>query len=169
MRLENRNGMPRRITTLLIAVIIPITLIFTGCGKQLTEREYYDGLYANFKEYAAALEEIETVQADVTSSQEIMLEQTKATEVCKKAEKVLEKFQKMNPPGKFSEKHKTLIAAVELEKKFVRASEKVLTAKTPFEFEQYSSEATMIFAGVPENRQFVAVLDDLLSEVKGAL
>lgn len=158
--------MLKRITALLIMVIIPITLIFTGCGKRLTEEEYHDELYTDFKEYAAVLNEIETIQANVTSSQEIMLEQTKATEVCEKAEKALEKFEKMNPPDGFTEKHKTLLKAVELEKKFVNASEKVLTARTPFELEEYATEAAMIFAGTPEDQQFAAVLSDLLLDLK---
>lgn len=160
--------MTKRITALLIAVAVPMALLFTGCGKQLTEREYYDDLYAYFNEYVEALNEIETVRANVTSSQEIMLEQTKASEICEKAEKALDKFEKMNPPDGFAEKHKTLLAAVELEKKFVSASEKVLTAKTPFELDKFSGEAAMIFAGVPEDRQFAPVLAGLLSDLKAA-
>lgn len=156
----------KRITALTVAVMLPIMLIFTGCGKRLTEQEYADGLYAVFKEYLVALEEIENVRSDVSSSQEIMLEQTKATEICQNAEKVLKKFDKMNPPEKFSDKHKTLLAAVEYEKEFVRASQKVLTARTPFEYEQYSIEAAMVFAGVPEEQQFGAVLTDIILEIK---
>lgn len=159
-------ALTKRFIALLIAALIPITLIFTGCGKRLTASEYYDELYADLKEYAAALIEIENVQVDVTSSQEKMLEQTKATEICENAEKVLEKFDEINPPEQFAEKHKAFLSAVELEKKFVRASEKVLTARTPFELEQYSNEAAAVFAGVPEERQFAAVLSDLLSDVK---
>ena len=161
--------MNKRVTALLIAFILPIMLMITGCGKQLTEQEYYDGLYANFKEYVSALEEIETVRADASSSQEKMLEQTKATEICQKAEKALEKFDKMTPPDRFAENHKTLLAAVEYEKEFVKASQKVLTARTPFEYEEYSTEAVMVFAGVPEEQQFAAVLAALLSEVEGTL
>ena len=161
--------MTKRIAALLVAVLFPITLIFTGCGKQLTEQEYFDGLYANFKEYLAAMEEIETVQTDVSSSQEIMLEQTKATEICKKAEQALDKFNKLNPPDSFADKHKTLLSAVELEKEFVRAAQKVLTARTPAEYEQYSLEASMVFADIPVEQQFAAVFAELLLEVQSAV
>ena len=160
--------MTKRFTALLIAVLLPITLIFTGCGTRLTEQEYYDELYAGFKEYAEALEEIETVQADVGSSQEKMLELTKAAEICEKAEIALEKFNKINPPAGFAEKHKTLLTAVGYEKEFVKASRKVLAARTPFEYEEYSIEAAMIFADVPEEQQLIAVMSSLLSEVKAA-
>lgn len=161
--------MTKRIAALLVAVLLPITLIFTGCGKRLTEQEYSDELYVNFKEYLAALQEIETIQADVSSSQEIMLEQTKATEICQNAENVLKKFDKMNPPQRFADKHKTLLTAVEYEKKFVRAAQKVLTARTPSELEQYSTETAMVFAGVPEEQQFAAVFLELFREVQSAL
>ena len=160
--------MTKRVTVLLAALLLPITLIFTGCGARLTEQEYFDGLYANFKEYLAAMEEIGNVQTDVSSSQEIMLEQTKATEVCKKAEKALEKFNKLNPPSQFDDKHKKLLTAVELEKDFVRAAQKVLTARTPAEYEQYSIEASMVFADVPAEQQFAAVFAELLLEVRAA-
>lgn len=158
----------KRVIALLIALVLPITFIFSGCGKRLTEQEYYDGLYANFKEYAAALDEIENVRAYVSSSQEKMLELTKAAEICEKAEKALQKFDKINPPRGFDEKHKTLLAAVEYEKEFVNASRKVLAARTPFEYEEYSIEAAKVFAGVPEEQQLIAVMSSLLPEVKAA-
>lgn len=161
--------MTKRINALLVAVLLPITLIFTGCGKRLTEQEYFDQLYANFKEYLAAMEEIDTVQTDVSSSQEIMLEQTKATSICKKAEQALNKFDKMKPPERFDDRHKTLLSSVELEKEFVRAAQKVLTARTPSEYEQYSVEASMVFADVPVEQQFTAVFAELLLEVQSAV
>lgn len=161
--------MTKRITALLVAVLLPITLLFTGCGTRLTEQEYYDELYAGFKEYAEALGEIETVQADVGSSQEKMLELTKAAEICEKAETALEKFNKINPPDSFAEKHKKLLTAVGYEKEFVKASRKVLAARTPFEYEEYSIEAAMVFADVPEEQQFAAVFLELFLEVQSAL
>ena len=161
--------MTKRFSALIIAVLFPITLLFSGCGKRLTEQEYYDELYAGFKEYAEALDEIETVRADASSSQEKMLELTKAAEICEKAEKALEKFDKINPPRSFDEKQKTLLTAVEYEKEFVKASRKVLAARTPFEYEEYSIEAAMVFAGVPEEQQFAAVFLELFLEVQSAV
>lgn len=73
--------MTKRIVSLLIAIVLPITLLFTGCRKQLTEEEYLGQVKEAYEEYAAALEEFESVRADVGSSQEIMEEQTKATEI----------------------------------------------------------------------------------------
>lgn len=156
----------KRVVALIIAVIIPAVLVFTGCAKErLSEKEYSDVLSDSFKEYAAALEEMETVQADVSSSQEKMLEQTKATEICENAEEILERFATLKPPKSFSEKHKELVAAAELELKYVRAVKKVLTARTPFEREQYINEAALVFSGVPESQQLPAVLFEIVAEV----
>ncbi len=155
--------MTKRITALLIAIVVPITLIFSGCG-QLSEAEYRERLNEGFEEYAAAVGEFETVRTDVGSSQEIMLEQTKATEICRRVEKALGAFSKMKPPERFSEKHKELLAAAELEKKFFEAQRKVLSARTPDELMQYSGEADAILNGVPAEKQFPVVIKKLLEE-----
>ena len=144
-----------------------LALMLCGCGR-LSRTEYYEQLTACFEEYSAALEEFDTVRADVTSSQEIMLEQTKATEICERAEKALDGFTKMNPPEEFAKKHEELLAAVELERKFVTATKKVLTARTPDELSKYGSEAETIFNGIPEEKQFAAVYGELSMEVKSA-
>lgn len=160
--------MYKRIIAFLLAVIIPAALFFTGCGSKnrLSEKEYSDALYENFKEYAAVLEEMETVQADVSSSQEKMLEQTKATEICEKAEEILGRFRKLNPPERFIEKHKALVSAAELELKYVRAAKTVLTARTPAERDQYINEAALVFSGVPESQQLPAVLSEIVAEAR---
>lgn len=156
--------MTKRIIALLLAVIIPAALIFTGCGSRLSESEYRDALWENFKEYAAALEEFEAVQADVSSSQEKMLEQTKATEICEEAEEILERFKKLNPPKSLSEKHKELVSAAELELKYIRVLKTVLSARTPAEREEYINEAAQVFSGVPEEKQLPAVLSGIVAE-----
>lgn len=155
--------MKKRILAL-FALIIPLTLMLCGCGR-LSVKEYYEELNAGFEEYASALIEFENVNIDVKSSQEIMLEQTKATEICDRAEKALDRFAKMNPPEEFSEKHEELLVSVELERKFVNATRKVLTATTPDEMLIYSSEADAVLNGVPADKQFPAVIKRLLEEV----
>ena len=158
----------RRFTVVIAAIILPLALILSGCAARLSASEYSEELYAAFKEYAAALTEIERVQADVTSSQDVMIEQTKATEICQNAEAALKKFKKLKPPKQFAEKHEAHLEAVELEKRFVAASEKVLTARTPEELDQYGTEASMIFAGVPEEEQLAAQLVALITEARAA-
>lgn len=154
--------MTKRVVSLMIAVMLPITLLFTGCRKRLSEEEYLGQVKAAYEEYAAALEEFESVRADVSASQEIMEEHTKAVEICDRAEDALDRFSKMNPPDSYSERHKEVLAAVEIEKDFIEAQRKVLSARTPDELSTYISEYEAIFSGVPEERQLPAVIRELL-------
>lgn len=161
----------KRIAVLILTVLLPIMLIVTGCGqkKELTTQEYYDQLYDNFKQYIADLQEIDGIQTSVSTVNELQDQLQKATEICEKAEKTLDNFIKMAPPSRFADKHKTLVSAVELEKKFVKAAQKIFTAKTADELEQYKNEAESIFADVPNEQQFTGVLAKLLPEVKAAV
>lgn len=162
--------MTKRITALLIAVIIPFTVIFTGCGsKQLTTKEYYDELYATFKEYVADLKEVSTMQAKATTLAEVQSQLGKAKDICGKAGKTLDKFVKMKPPSQFADKHKKLLSAVDLEKKFVNTVEKAFSSKSADELAKYTKEAEAVFDNIPSEQQFAAVFKDLLLEVKGAL
>lgn len=153
--------MTKRVVSLILAVILPITL-FTGCKKRLSEEEYLGQVKAAYEEYAAALEEFESVRADVSASQEIMEEHTKAVEICDRAETTLKKFAKLYPPEELSEQHEELIDAAELEQKFIYAQRKVLSARTPDELSTYISEYEAVFSGVPEERQLPAVIRELL-------
>lgn len=161
--------MTKRITALLIAVIIPFTVLFTGCSsKQLTPKEYYDELYATFKEYAADLKEVSAMQAKATTLAEVQAQLGKAKEICGKAGKTLDKFGKMKPPSQFADKHKKLLSAVDLEKKFINAAEKVFNSKSIDELAKYTKEAEAVFDNVPSDQQFAAVFMNLLLEVKAA-
>ena len=162
--------MTKRIAALLIAVIIPITLIFTGCGStQLTTQEYYDQLYADFKEYVADLKEVSEIQTSAPSVSTLQSQKEKAEEICEKAEKTLDKFTKMNPPSQFADKHKKLVSAVELEKKFVKATAKIFTAGSESELLEYTNEAEKIFDGISEEQQFATIFMELFLEVKSEL
>ncbi len=161
--------MTKRIIALLIAVIIPAAMIFTGCSsKQLTTQEYYDQLYANFKEYAAELKEITTIQTNVKTIDDVQKMLNKANDTCGKADAVLDKFSKMNPPSQFADKHKKLLSAIETEKKFISTVKKIFTSKSLSELSQYTNEAQSVFNGIPEKQQFAAVFMDLILEAKAA-
>lgn len=162
--------MTKRITVLFAAVLLPILLIVTGCGaaKELTVQEYYDRLYDNFKQYVSDLQEIGEIETSVSSVDDLKDKLQRAREICEKADKTLDNFVNMAPPSHFAEKHKTLVSAVRLEKEFVKAAEKIFTASSADELEQYKTEAEAIFHNVPEEQQFAGVFADLILEVKAA-
>lgn len=160
--------MTKRIASLLAATLIPIALIFTGCGKRLTEREYFDELYATFKQYSSDMRNIGSLQTNVSVS-ELKGQLDRAKELCKTAEKTLDGFMKMNPPSQFDDKHKKLTSAVKLEKDFLKATEKIFTATSEEELSKYTKEAEAVFDGIPEEQQFAAVFLELFLEVKDAV
>lgn len=153
------------------AVFLAAMMIFAlgGCGKALSEREYFDALSAGFDEYIAALNEMETIRADVTSSQEIMEEHTKATEICERARAALKKLSSPKPPAKFAAQHKKLLTALEMEREYVDAVHKVLTARTPDEMYDYTGEVQNVLMKLPEDKQLGAVYKELITEVKNSL
>lgn len=163
--------MTKRVTVLLAAVLIPIMLLVTGCGKnnELSMQEYYDRLRGDFKQYIDDLKEVGDLQTSVDSVDDLKAQQQKAKELCEKAEKTLDDVIKMTPPSHFAEKHKTLVSAAELEKRFLQATEKVFTATTSDELEKYLNETEAVFKNVPMERQFAGVITDLLLEVKEKL
>lgn len=159
----------KRVAVLLIAVLLPITLIFSGCGKELTAQEYSDQLVSAFKQYAADLSEINTIQSGAGTVSELQDQQKKAKEICEKAEKTLNEFKKMKPPSQFADKHKKLISAVELEKDFLKATAKLFTASSAEEISSYTEDIEAVFSGTPEEQQFGAVFMDLFRDVQNAL
>ena len=145
--------MTKRITALLVAVLLPITLIFTGCGsKELTLQEYRDQLYDNFTQYLETLREISSVQADVSTVEELRERQKEAGQLCRNAGMILNLYKEMTPPSQFADKHKKLMTAVELEKGFIQTVEKLFNASSADELSKYKKEAETYFNGTPEKQ-----------------
>lgn len=162
--------MTKRITALLIAVLLPITFIFTGCGsKELTLQEYKDQLYDDFTQYLSSLEEINDVKTDVSTLAELQEQKSKAVSLCRKAKTILSLYTAMTPPAQFADKHKKLNAAVELEKGFVQSVEDIFNSTSADELSKNTKKSEAYFDGTPEEQQFGAVFMELFLDVNSAL
>ncbi len=161
--------MTKQVTALLIAVILPITLLFSGCGsKQLTEQEYFDELSACYKEYSAAFKELSPIieaAKDVASAKS---NSSKAKEICGRVDKALSKFEKLNPPSQFSAQHKKLVASIANERKFVKAAENLFTADT-LDGLLSATQELQATQNVPEDQQFLSIFLQHIKDVKSAL
>lgn len=157
--------MTKRIISLLIALVIPMALMLSGCksSKPLTKEEYLDALTADYKEYSAAAKELTAIDSDTFTEQAVKARQEKAKDVCGKMEKALDKFGDINPPADYSKKHKTLLTAVEQEKKFVNASEKPLTSTNFDDINSAKNELVTIY-NLPTEQ---TVRDDFLGSYQG--
>lgn len=161
--------MTKRIVSLIIALVIPVAFMLSGCkvGKPLTEQEYLDTLVADIKEYSAVAKELGGIDSVTFTDQAVKARQDKAKDVCGKMEKALDKFADINPPQNYSEKHKNLLTAVENERKFVKASEKLLTSTDIADIEAAKNELTTIY-NLPTEQTFASVGLALVRDLKAA-
>lgn len=162
--------MTKRILALIIAVIIPAALIFTGCGskKQLTPQEYYDGLLDAYKDYSAAIKELSPILSTATSLDEVKKNSASAKEICKRADKALLKIKDLEPPSKYSDQHKKLLKAVDNERDFVKAAEKLLTANSLDDLMSASNELEAI-DNIQQDQQFAGVFLQLIKDLTNDL
>lgn len=162
--------MTKRIVSLFIALVIPMAFMFTGCkggGKPLTIQEYLDTLTADVKDYTAAAKELSAIDSTTFTDQAVKARHDKAKDVCGKMSKALDKFADITPPQDYSEKHKTLLKAVEEERKFVKATEKLLTSTDIADVEAAKNELETIY-NLPTEQNFAAVALDIIKELKAA-
>lgn len=160
--------MTKRIATLLIAVILPITLVFTGCGSDKpTVTEYRDELRDNLKAYTEPIKELSQLADESDTVEKVQANQSKAKEACEEAGKVLDNFEKITPPDQFADKHKNLISTIDSERKFLKASEKLFAAKTSDDIESANKELAAV-QNIPSDQQFLIVFSKLISEVNKA-
>lgn len=161
----------KRIIALLLAVIIPAALLFTGCGskKQLTPQEYYDGLVNTYKEYSSAIKELEPLIVKAKDLNSVKTVSASAKDICGRADKALTKFEKFNPPSKYADKHRKLIASLAEERKFVKAAEKLLTAKTLGDITSANSELDAFletYNNAPLEQLLPGIMLELVKELK---
>lgn len=160
--------MTKRFIALLIAVIIPVTLIFSGCGsskKQLTPQEYYDAIVADYKEYSAAIKELSPLIKTAKTLDSVAAVSASAKEICGRADEALLKFEELTPPSKYADKHKKLIASLSEEHKFVKAAEKLLTAKTLDDITSADNEL-LAYNNLPQDQLFPSIMLELVKELK---
>lgn len=160
--------MTKRIIALLIAVIIPVTLIFSGCGsskKEMTPKEYYDGILEAYKEYSAAIKELAPLIKTAKSLESVAAVSASAKDICGRADKALSKFEELTPPAKYADKHKKLIASLSEEHKLVKAAEKLLTAKTLGDITSADNEL-QTYNNLPQDQLFPSIMLELIKELK---
>lgn len=124
--------MIKRITAMIIAVIIPIALL-SGCGKSLTVEEYKDELQSKWRDYASAQM---AIVSDMQSFDESGTIPAEFEDHCKSFEQAMKAFEKINPPSDYKEKHKQLVKALDNERDWLAAIRECAAATSPQEIEQ---------------------------------
>ncbi|MDE6726586.1 MAG: hypothetical protein K2J80_01445 [Oscillospiraceae bacterium] len=161
--------MIKRIVVLLAAVLLPVALIFTGCGsKQLTAQEYFDELSACYKEYSAAFKELSPIIEMANDVASAKSNSAKVKDICGRVNKALSKFEKLNPPSQFSAQQKKLVTSIANERKFVKAAENLFAADTLDGLLSARNELQAT-QDLPEDQQFLTIFLQLIKDVKSVL
>lgn len=110
--------MTKRTVRLILAVIIPIILL-SGCAsgeKRLTAEEYkaaVEGAWDKYINSMLDIIEITPLTVDEAALKEFAENAEKAQPALKMREQSLREFKEINPPEKYEELHKRLIAALD--------------------------------------------------------
>lgn len=175
----------KRILTLLIAMIIPIMTIVTGCanrsaetvvevtpvefapeGAQLTVDEYREALKDIMNNYVVVLNAVPMDEENDTVAK-MKPHWEEVRESCRKCNEALDGFGTVNPPETLVERHKKLLEGVNNEKEYVAAMERFLTAKNDKELKKYSEELEKL-TDRPEEETLAAMYLELYKELKEA-
>lgn len=175
----------KRFIALLLAVIIPAALLFTGCGKQpaetvvevtpveftpegahLTIAEYREALNVLMRDYVVVLNEVPLDEENDTVAK-LKPHWEEARESCRKCNELLDRFGTINPPEKLVEKHKKLLVGVNNEKEYVAAMERFLTAQNNKDLKRYYEELEKL-VDRPEEETLSAMYLELCKELKEA-
>ena len=154
--------MSKRMTALFMAVLLPIALIFTGCGKRLTAEEYRDELQSRIKDYASALTEI---AMDIQAFDESGVKPSDFEEHSKTLEKAIKNLEKIKPPADMDSKHKWFLEAFDYERKWLAAVRELMSTKTSAEKEQAIQKIQDIANAAVQEKAFLARYVEIVKEL----
>lgn len=178
--------MMKRFMALMIAVFLPITAFLAGCGNNtdkpvpeilisdpeitipesvpLSIGEYYNMIKDTFRDYADAVREIPLEECKDLKAMKKNYDLS--TETCVKALEVLCRFERINPPKKYAEKHKELISEpLEREKAVIRAEWRFLTSKNKAEVKK-NSDAYVESLDIPTEEMLASHWMNIMLELK---
>lgn len=172
---------------LLLAVLISMLALTTGCagissessysepqysdivysGEPLTTMEYYEALRSLFSDFSDAMGAIPFSKERQTVAK-MKPYWNEAKTQCQRAREALDKFTELNPPEKYDKKHKELLSKIAQEKHIIDSEERFLTASNYFALKRYGKEMTEAM-DIPVEQQFshtwMLIVIDLKAEL----
>ncbi|MCH5208114.1 MAG: hypothetical protein J1F04_04445 [Oscillospiraceae bacterium] len=131
--------MIRRIAAVFLA--FTALLVLSGCAPKLTAEEYKDELTSAYNEFMTAHMKISEIMYAVEQGDRTSLENSEFNDACEDMESSVKRFEKMNPPDKYQDKHKRMIKSLDNYRDWIKAVEKFVECTTPEEFEKALDEA----------------------------
>ena len=122
-------------TALIIALAIPITILFAACGSQskavgepMTIQAYYNESYKCFKEFTSGTGKFAALAMKwrFGSAEDI----ASLKEIIKHRETAYDGLEKLNPPSKYKDMHNKILKSLKYERDWDKAVAKYETAKS---------------------------------------
>lgn len=131
--------MTKRITALFLLLVV---FLIGGCNtsQKLTAVEYKDELMSGYEEFMTS--RIKIAEIMINSEQgNPSLESSEFESACKDLENSMKRFEKMNPPDNYKDKHKKLVKSLDDYRGWLKAVKKVVECTTSEEFDKALNEA----------------------------
>ena len=127
--------MTKRITALFLLLAV---LLIGGCNisQKLTAAEYKDELMSGYEEFMASRIKIAEIMIDAEQGNRISLGSSEFEGACKDLENSMKRFEKMNPPDNYKDKHKKLVKSLDDYRDWLKAAKKAAECTTPEEFDK---------------------------------
>lgn len=151
--------MTKRIVALIIAAIIPISLL-GGCskGKPLTIQEYYTESKRCWTEFISATRDWSKLAFETDPKSEDM------HSIIARRKKALDDFAAINPPEKYKTQQENIVKSLEYEYKWNDAALKVADAKNDEDIEKAGDEISSILSSIPDGQSLPLLYFDLSME-----
>lgn len=157
--------MTKRVTALFLLLCV---LLISGCNTspKLTAEEYKNELMTGYEEFMAARMKIAEIMLNAEQSDRASLESSEFEYTCRDFESAMKRFEKMNPPDNYKDKHKKLVKSLDDYHDWLKAVRKFVKCTTPEEFEKALNEAN---GTLDVENGFLSRYLDMLVEVNGEL
>lgn len=161
--------MTKRMTALLLAVILPITLLFAACGNAkptpLTEAEYSERLKASCKAFVKATTEWAKYAPETAPYTNAQKEECRKTITDR--DTALDEIKQLVPPKSRESFHSDMLKALDYEYEWNKAALKLVDAKTEDEAEKIGAEIQSIVNSIPDGKSLPGLyMDFVISEKK---
>lgn len=146
--------MTKRMAALLLAVILPITLLFAACGKAkptpLTEAEYSERLKASCKAFVKASTEWTKYAPETAPYTDAQKEKCRKTITDR--ETALDDIKQLVPPKSCESFHSDMLKSLDYEYEWNKAALKLLDAKDNAAADEVGRELQRIVNSIPEGK-----------------
>lgn len=158
----------KRYFALIVAMIIPITLLFAACGKAkpspLTEAEYSERLKTSCKAFVKATMAWSKYPPETAPYTDAQKEEYRKTITDR--ETALDEIKQLVPPKSRESFHKDILKSLDYEYEWNKAALKLIDAKDNAAADEIGSELNRIVNSIPEGKSLPSLYLDFVSGEK---